>query len=355
MMLLLALALLAATRRRWWWAGAAVALTTLTWQPVLLPALVAAIGAALLAEKGTRLRAVRAIVVGGSLVTAAMIAYFAAIGALREFRDGFVLIHLRYTYQPGLFNDLERQQEGLEEGFGISLYFVVVGLSLLLLLALLEVVAPRRRRVPLSRTRVAFAVAALVGLLWSWRIFNGWADALMLVPFAALGLGGLVALVDDVVPRRAGLVLAAAWILVVGALGLDWSLHEGSRLLPKQRQEVDRVFAALAPEATLLSVEAPQPLVLTGRTNPTGQLMFRLGLERYVDATWPGGLAGYAGTVRDEATTLVAVGRGARYPWLMPTLLGDYVPFGTSPGWYWYVRDDVDPATLVALRAAVRG
>ena len=138
-------------------------------------------------------------------------------------------------------------------------------------------------------------------------------------------------------------------------MGLDWSLHEGSRILPKQKQEVDRVFAALPPDATLLSIEAPQPLVLTGRTNPTGQQMFRLGLEEYVDDTWPGGLAGYAETVREEGATVVAVGRGARYPWLMPTLLEDYTAFGTSPGWYWYVRDDVGASTLEALRSAVRG
>ncbi|MGI8645872.1 MAG: glycosyltransferase family 39 protein, partial [Nocardioides sp.] len=51
MMLLLAVALLAATRRRWWWAGVAVALTTLTWQPVFFPALVAVAGAAAAAPR----------------------------------------------------------------------------------------------------------------------------------------------------------------------------------------------------------------------------------------------------------------------------------------------------------------
>jgi hypothetical protein len=83
--------------------------------------------------------------------------------------------------------------------------------------------------------------------------------------------------------------------------------------------------------------------------------MFRLGLEEYVDDTWPGGLQGYADTVREQDPTLVAVGRGARYPWLMPTLLDGYTGFGTSPGWYWYVSDDVDEGTREALRAAVRG
>ncbi|MGI8645315.1 MAG: hypothetical protein ACR2JD_03195, partial [Nocardioides sp.] len=307
------------------------------------------------APRSERLGALGRIALGGALTTAAMAAYFASVGAFAAFRDGFVLIHLRYTYQPGLYDDFERLWEGTADAFGTSFDFVLAGLGLLVLLGVVEAVVPRRRRDPLGRTRIVFAVATLVGLLWSWRIFNGWADALMLLPFAALGLGALVALVDELVPWRVGTVLTVAWVVVVGVVGLDWSLHEGSRLLPKQEQEVDRVFAALPPDATLLSVEAPQPLVLTGRTNPTQLQMFRLGLEDYVDDTWPGGLQGFAADLAADAPTLVSVGRGARYPWLLPVLEQDYTAFGTSPGWYWYVRNDVPPDVLTALESAVRG
>ena len=44
-----------------------VALTTLTWQPVFFPAFVAVVGAALLAERGTRLRALGGVALGGAL------------------------------------------------------------------------------------------------------------------------------------------------------------------------------------------------------------------------------------------------------------------------------------------------
>ena len=66
---------------------------------------------------------------------------------------------------------------------------MVAGLALLVVLAPLELTLRGRRQSDLARTRVAFAGATLVGLVWSYRVFNGWADALMLVPFAALGLG----------------------------------------------------------------------------------------------------------------------------------------------------------------------
>lgn len=355
MMLLFALALLAAVHRRWAWAGVAVALTTLTWQPAFLPLVVAVAGAALLAPRGERLRGLAAIVAGGTVTTALTAAYFAAAGAFGDFLDGFVLIHLRYTYQTGMYDDLEAQWEGLVGAFETSLNFVIAGLGLTLVLAARNLLVRRRRHDHLGRVQIIIGVATLVGLVWSWRVFNGWADALVLVPLAALGLAGLAAWLGELLPRTAATALVAAWVVVVAALGLDWSLNEGSRLLPKQQRESDAVFAALPADATLFSVEAPQPLVLTGRTNLTQHQMFRAGLIFYVDASWPGGLAGYAADVSAAEPTVIAIGRYARFAWVRPILGSDYTAIGTSPGWTWYVRDDQPPGVLEELRAAVAG
>ena len=185
---------------------------------------------------------------------------------------------------------------------------MVAGLALLVLLAPLELALRRRRQSGLAPTRVAFAVATLVGLVWSYRVFNGWADALMLVPFAALGLAGLVSMVSAYVHWRAAAVVATAWALVAVYLGQDWSRHMQDGVLLKQEREVADAMAALPDDATVVSVEAPQVLVLTGRTNPTQHQMFRAGLEEFVDDTWPGGLAGYADTIRADAPTVVVVG-----------------------------------------------
>jgi hypothetical protein len=201
---------------------------------------------------------------------------------------------------------------------------------------------------------VAVTAGELVGLAWSWRTFNGWADALVLVPYAALGLAGVLALVLGRLPRRAGLAVALAACLVLLAGGVRWAVAERDPVLVGQRAEVDAVVDVL-PDATMLSIEAPQPLVLAHRVNPSEHQMFRLGLERYVDRTWPGGLAGYAEWISRTRPTIVAVGGGARYDWLMPTLRADYVEFGTSTGWYWYVDRDTDPGTLARLKEAVAG
>ena len=354
MMLLLTWSLIAMLRRRWWWTGALVALATLTWQPVFFPAVVAAVVCALVAPRGERVRGLVGIAAGGVVVTAMTLAYFAAVGAVQDFADGFLLVHLRYTYQPGLRDDVGRQWEGLLEGFGQTIWIVVVGLVALLVLGARNLVAADRRTDPPGRTQIALALAVLVGLAWSWRVFNGWADALLLVPFAAVGVGAIAAALAERVPMRTAVAVTTGWVVLAVWVALDFSLLGGSRLLPEQQRETDGVFAALPADVTLLSVEAPQPLVLAGATNPTQHQMFRAGLEDYLDDSWPGGLEGYAEQVAGGAT-LIAVGREARYPWIVGVLDADFTRFGTTPGWTWYVRDDVTPSTLDRLEAAVRG
>ena len=355
MMLLLTWALVAMLRRRFGWSGALVALATLTWQPVFFPAAVAAVLCALLAPRGERLRGLIAVAGGGVLVAALMIVWFAAVGALQDFADGFAVIHLSYTYQPGLSDDLERQWEGLLEGFGDTIWIVVAGLVALLLLGARNLLSPTRRAEPLGRTQIAFAIALVPGLAWSWRVFNGWGDALMLVPFAAVGIAAVITTLAEHVPARAALAATVTWVVVTLVIAVGFSLNGGSRMLEKQEREVGDFFALLPPDATLLSVEAPQPLVLTGRTNLTQHQMFRAGLVYYVDDSWPGGIEGYADTVRAAAPDVIAVGRYAYFAWVDPILAEDYTRVGTSPGWTWFVRNGTPPDVLVQLQAAVSG
>ena len=103
-MALLLLALLAASVPRWGWAGArrpghshlAAGASSRPVAVAAAPRRRAAPGCALWARSST-----------AALSLTVMAAYFAAVGRPGGFRDGFVLIHLRYTYQPPLVDDLE--------------------------------------------------------------------------------------------------------------------------------------------------------------------------------------------------------------------------------------------------------
>jgi hypothetical protein len=358
MMLFLTAMLLATVRGRWAVAGTCLALATLTWQPVFFLGAATVAVAALLAP-ARRGGALAKVAVAGVVTTLVFVAGFAVAGALPEALDGFIRIHLTETYQPGFADDPEATWEDTREAYGAAVYLFVAGLVALPLVAVPGLLRlARRRTTPEGRARdvalVAAAAGELIGLAWSWRTFNGFADALVLVPYAALGLGGVLALVVGRLPRRAGVAVAVAACLVLLASGVRYAVTERDTTLVRQRAEVAAVVDVL-PDASMLSIEAPQPLVLAHRVNPSEHQMFRLGLEAYVDRTWPGGLEGYAEWIADSRPTIVAVGRGAHYDWLMPTLRADYVRFGTSPGWYWYVDRDTDPDAVARLEDAVGG
>lgn len=348
MLLLLTLMLLACRHHRFGWTGILLALATLTWQPVFFPGIVAAAGCALL-DAGYRRAALLRVAVGGVATTAVFLAYFWAVGALRVAYDGFVAIHLRHTSQPGIDDDPTQAWRDLVDAFGDSAYVLVVGLAAALVAA--PIVWLLRRHITIDLSVVVFALAAITGMAWSYRTFNGWADALVLFPFAALGVGAIV-IALRALPLYVGQVATTAAICVALVWGFQTAGDRELDDLPKQQTEVDRVFDVV-PDASIQSIEAPQPLVLGRRVNPSPHQMFRLGIQRYV-AEEHGGLARFADTIADERPTLIAVGLQAHYWWLRP-VLEDYEQFGTSPGWYWYVSDNVDSATRDRLADAVRG
>ena len=89
-----------------------------------------------------------------------------------------------------------------------------------------------------------------------------------------------------------GAAVVAAWVVVATVGATDFSVNGRSDVLDVQQASVDTVLAELPDDATIVSIEAPQPLVLSRGVNPTEHQMFDLGLEDYVDATWPGGTRG---------------------------------------------------------------
>ena len=137
-------------------------------------------------------------------------------------------------------------------------------------------------------------VVLVIDVLWNMRDFDSWADAIPVLPVAALGIGALAKLLQERLPQRTAAAITAAWVAVTLVTALIYSTTYRDTRLVEQREAVTTVLARLPGHATILSIEAPQPLVLTGRTNPTRYQMFTGGMENYVDHEWPGGLEGYA-------------------------------------------------------------
>ena len=166
-----------------------------------------------------------------------------------------------------------------------------------------------------------------------------------------MGVASVVPLLSSLLPSRTLRVGTLAATVSAVAVSAHWSVTARDDVLDDQRRAVDAVLDQLPDDATVTSVEAPQPLVLTGRTNPTRHQMFRSGLEDYVDDTWPGGLDSFARDLVDQRPTLVALGDGT-YDYWREAITPGYVCVGTAPGWSWWAEDSLGEETITALREA---
>jgi hypothetical protein len=105
------------------------------------------------------------------------------------------------------------------------------------------------------------------------------------------------------------------------------------------------------PDATVTSVEGPQPLVLAKLRNPTRHQMFRSGLQDYLDDEWPGGLDGFRRGIVEDGPTLVTLGNPVSDRW-RAAVEPEYVYVGSAPDFYWYARADLGAETIARLREA---
>ena len=345
----------AVLKQRWLLAGVFVALATLTWQPSFIVGLFAAVVAIAGLGRQAMLPAAIRFAVGGLIPTALISAGYALAGALREFLDGFVLINWRYT-TPGRFRDFHERVDLLVQGFGVGLVVILAGLVAIMVFAAMRARDAFRSREAPDLAVVGIGVATLGGVLWSLVVFNGWADLMVLLPSAALGVGAVAAEVQARVPARIGDPILVTWCATCLLAGLVNSFTNREHVLDQQRAEVADMFAAVPSDATVMSIGGPQPLVLTHRTNPTRHQMFLAGLDEYVDDTWPGGLDGLAEWIGDEEPTFVTVDHPTWYSWLTPALDEEYVEVGTSPGDFtWYVHRSVGAETIEELKAIPSG
>ncbi len=355
MVLFLLCAMLAMVHRRWLTVGCFTALATLCWQPVFFVAMAGAVTAVVLGLSTGRARALLRVVIGGLIPSAVTVGAYAAVGALGIFMDDFLLINARYTKQISVITSPDVAWHMLVEGYGPSLAIFLAGLAAIVVLAV-RALRPRPGQDAAQRVDLLATGAVLVaGVIWSFKAFNGFPDAFIMLPPAALGIGGVAAAVAARVSLRTAALVTAAWTVAATGVGAAYALGSRDDTLEAQRTSVDAVLDVLPPDARILSVEAPQPLVLAHQRNLSRFQLFGNGLIDYVDATWPGGRYGYGRWIARRRPTLIALGNGGAVPaWLHPTLDSHYARVGTSIGWDWYVRQDVGRDTRVALRKVVR-
>ncbi|MEZ5095588.1 MAG: hypothetical protein R2731_05455 [Nocardioides sp.] len=354
MVLLLALALVTTLQRRWWWAGLWISLGTLTWQPVFFPAIAAAlVGLLLVEERGRRLRGLVALAVSGLLPLAAFLAWYAARGELQYFLDCFVLIHVEYTQQFGALQNLSFTWEVLAGGYHHTVWILLGSLAAAAVAPLVVAAWPRLRRSREGRAVLVTGAATVGSLAWSYRAFNGWPDAFVVMPTAALGTAFLLWPLWRLLPRPAVGVATAVVAGLAYAVATHYALTTRSEELLGQRARAEAVAAIVGPDATFLSLQAPQGLVLSGKVNPIREQMFDNGLVDYVAATWPGGLTGFNDWIVEQRPTVLVVQPRLVGTWLDPVLTEDYRRCGRADHVVWLLLRDADPTWCEQVSAVL--
>ncbi|HEX5860525.1 MAG TPA: glycosyltransferase family 39 protein [Nocardioides sp.] len=357
--------LLAIAHRRWLAAGFLVAMATLTWQPIFLALFAAAVVAVLLGlPRGEWWRAAVRVAVGGLVPAVVTVASYAVIGQLRVFLEGFVLINATYTARVAhsLLSSPEQSWRSLVSGFGASLTLVIVGSVAIVVAAALAL--RRKPREPNAAAVTACGVGCLFALAFTFRAFDSWPDAFMVLPFAAIGIGAAMGALAQRVPPRVAVATVAALSVACAATAVGYAVSSRTHWLDAQRRATATVLR-VQPDATIFSVNAPQPLVLSGQRQGTRFHAFGNGMGAYLADTFPGGLRGYAGWIEQNRPTLIAVGKkrwGLRNPtaisdvpsWLAPGLRRSYQEVGDAIGWTWYARRDLGADKLRELGEAIR-
>ena len=343
MVLFVVCALWAVHVRRWMTAGVFVSLAALCWQPALLVGVAAAVTGILL-DSGNRPRALVRFLLGGAIPAALSVLYFAAVGALREFVWGFLLINARYTKADSFLLQPEHSWRVMWHAFGLSFGVFCIGLAGALVLGLVALVAGRRIDEQTRATVMSAAAGALVGILWTLHAYNSWPDLFVLLPFAAFGIGAIVYTLGRHLPAKVTLVASLVWVVAATLFAAQFSMSRSTQALDREQRSVDAVLDNLPADATFLSLEAPNVLALAGKTNPTRFQRLGHGLNEYMAQKFPSGLKGFGGWIDKENPTVIVLRHPPR-PWLRPALR-KYVLVGKTRTWFWYLNRSVGAETM---------
>jgi hypothetical protein len=346
--------LILAGRQRWMAAGVFTALGTLTWQPVLLVGLgVVAVGAVC----GGRNRGSILVrfLVGGAIPSVVTVLWYVLEGALKQALDGFIVVNVAYTSQPSALTQPGLIWSKLWDSYHATLLVAIVGLVLMLTLAAAAVPAVRRSAgvfSPVPYRLTSIGGGCLAGTLWTVSVINGGPDLFVLLPFAALGVAGVVILLANRLPRRLGPVLVAtAACIGVGAAGVE-SVTTRQDTLLVQRADVNAVLATQPSDATILSIETPQVPAIADRTDIWPWQLFDHRMLTFLDHTQPGGLGALTARLAADRPTFVVIANRYQGVWQQGVVARDYWQVGAGPGWSWYLSRTAGQAALARARAA---
>jgi hypothetical protein len=292
------------THRRWFWAAFVGSLAFLVWQPLAIYAAVAVVLAPVLAPLGERRRSFGLAVAGAAIPVVLTTIYFVVAGAMGK------LVVAAFVFpatgikrgSDSLANRLVRIGTVILRDYQLSGLLFMVGFVLLFAVVALHLARGRHNLRDSLRDPVMCVVVstALAVLAFSSTDFQGYPDLYPLLPYAAIGFGGTVAVLQSALARPAlrQAVTAGALVCVLALTAVSWVLFSRdkahSHRLTGQRIAACNLERMLGPGPNALwSLGDPTPLVLTHRRNPSRFIYLSSGVAAWDMDHTPGGQRGW--------------------------------------------------------------
>jgi 4-amino-4-deoxy-L-arabinose transferase-like glycosyltransferase len=304
-------------RRHWFWGAFAGSLAFLVWQPLAIYAAVAVVWALLASDADQRWKHSARALAGAAIPIAATTLYFWIVGALSQFVETAFVFPLTGVQRGNetLASRLDRIVYIVNRDYGNTRVLFWGGLVLLVALLVVWLVRGRSHlRGVVREPYVGVVIATFLGIAaFTLSDFQGYPDLYPLLPYAAVGLGGAVALVehriDGVRLRRAATAVSLAGVAIL--VGLSWSWYSGhhgsARSLTAERSDAATLKRILDPGETLYALGDPTPLVLTRRRNPSKYIYLGSGIGAYVIHHTPGGIDGWKARIRASDPAVVVI------------------------------------------------
>jgi hypothetical protein len=304
-----------ALRRQWYWAAFMASMASLVKQTYITYTVVVII-AALLYSSGRRRRALVQSIGGALTPLLLTFLYFAAKGAVGKAWESAVVfpaVGLHRAKSQTIVGNVKNIVSTMWHQYDFSSILFWVGSILLVGIGVAAVVRAGAdwRSAALNPAMVIVGLTLLAQSVYLLRDFLSYDDVYQLLPYAAAGFGGTVALAVRRCEHRASLRLlevatsvALAALIVLSSVWFvraRFNDHE----LPRQRAAACAVNDIVPARTRLYAIGDPVPLVLTRRTNPDRYIYLFSGVAIWKLTHTRGGMRGWIHQVTNPRNSVV--------------------------------------------------
>jgi hypothetical protein len=305
-------------RRQWFWAALAGSIGFLAWQPLVIYPVVVAVVGLVNSSAGQRLRVLGITAAGAAIPIAVVAGYFLVTGALGDFvQAAFVFPATGVKRGPETLREhFTRIVHVVHDFYEFSGVLMWIGIVVLFVLAAAHLL--RRRQAfgqALRHPLMSIVITTMVAMIgYALFDFQSGPDVFPLLPYGALGMGGLAAVVLKLLTasRARSVATAAALVGVVALTAFSWSwftnqprFGEGLRAQAADGCAVDRV---LGHGGALYALGDPTPLVLTHRRNPDRFIYLGSGVAVWKIHHTAGGLQGWVKQIEASSNSVITIG-----------------------------------------------